>query len=1141
MGKKGVYKSRKLVIVTILVLLLQTLGSSFTVFAASDGQAPIVESIEVSPEEVTVGDTVVVKAEVVDNESGVRSVSVEFDSPSKSRNQTIRLNYNSESELWEGSYTIQDTDEAGAWTFKQLITFDNAGNGELYNAGEIANSSNLNFNVTNPNGDSAAPTIESIEINSNEVQVGAQIVVTAKVADSNSGVKSVSVEYYSPSKSRTQSIRLNYNIGSGLWEGSYLIKDTDEEGLWTFKHVITFDNAGNGELYNAGEITNSSNLDFYLTNPNGDSSAPTIENLVVSPSEVLIGNQVDVKAKVLDNGSGVKSVSVEYNSPTNSRTQTIRLNYNSESGLWEGSYTVQDTDEEGLWTFKHVITFDNAGNGELYNAADLDSTQNLDFRVITTTDEPIGNNVEPLPVTFTKTNEYWTQKDIKQDVFIGPNSVVTINGNVIIDGDVYVYGAIKNYGNLKITGTLHARNVYWGSNQTLYHGTVLMLGGTNMIPSMSLSNQAWEVPLKLYNQDLTVKDGHLKLEGATVPVVDVYVDGNKLALEEKGTFIVDVNDITKPSVKFEMKDVFGYTYTKQIKVNNPDAIFAPYWNDTATLRADEKGLTTIKLAWDKPVTTDGIKQYYIYKNGKLLETVQGTSTSYQVTGLTEKTSYQFSVIAEDNYNQKTEALTLTAETLKTAPGWPEGAFLHVPEYGSDFVILSWNQAITYDGVKQYHIYKNGALVQTVTGTTTNYKVTGLSPTTLYQFSVIAEDKYGDKSSALSVDWETSRVFPHWPENAALVYQTDATSVSLSWDEANTHDGVKYYHIYKEGHQIDKVEGTVKTYEAKGLTPNTVYQFTILAEDKVGQMSEQLSTSVKTAEQRLIRLSGKSRFETAIEISKKGWPQGSKTVVLARSDEFADALAGGPLAYQLDAPILLTRSTRLDSGVVAEMNRLGATKVVILGGKGAISLEVEKELKTYGLRVQRIGGLNRYDTSVKIAEMMVANGANTKEAVIAYGRNFPDALAIAPYAAMNKIPILLSEQKKIPKEVKEYLGNVRKTIVVGGETAIGSSVFNALPSPKRISGKTRYETAVQVVNQLDLRSEKVFVATGAQFADALTGSVLAAKNGGPILLVQRYKVPNEVKELLTEGGINEFYILGGLGAIDDITADSLLYK
>ena len=115
---------------------------------------------------------------------------------------------------------------------------------------------------------------------------------------------------------------------------------------------------------------------------------------------------------------------------------------------------------------------------------------------------------------------------------------------------------------------------------------------------------------------------------------------------------------------------------------------------------------------------------------------------------------------------------------------------------------------------------------------------------------------------------------------------------------------------------------------------------------------------------VIRLAGSNRTKTAVEISKAGFEK-ADTVVLASGNDFPDALAGGPLAYALRAPILLVRG-RLDDATREEIARLEAKKVVILGGELAVSKAVEEELAEK-YEVERVAGQNRYKTAVAIAE------------------------------------------------------------------------------------------------------------------------------------------------------------------------------
>lgn len=93
---------------------------------------------------------------------------------------------------------------------------------------------------------------------------------------------------------------------------------------------------------------------------------------------------------------------------------------------------------------------------------------------------------------------------------------------------------------------------------------------------------------------------------------------------------------------------------------------------------------------------------------------------------------------------------------------------------------------------------------------------------------------------------------------------------------------------------------------------------------------------------VVRLAGDDRIETAVEISKYHYPNGSNVVGIARADDFADSLVGGPL--MTDGPILLTHTDRLPDDTVNEILRLNPDKVFIFGGTEAVSNEVQTELE-----------------------------------------------------------------------------------------------------------------------------------------------------------------------------------------------------
>jgi N-acetylmuramoyl-L-alanine amidase len=277
-----------------------------------------------------------------------------------------------------------------------------------------------------------------------------------------------------------------------------------------------------------------------------------------------------------------------------------------------------------------------------------------------------------------------------------------------------------------------------------------------------------------------------------------------------------------------------------------------------------------------------------------------------------------------------------------------------------------------------------------------------------------------------------------------------------------------------------------------------------------------------------RLSGSDRFEVAVNVSKKGWSGGSTQVVLTNYNAFADALSAGPLAYKYNSPILLTHPNNLTAATKNEIVRLKASKVTIIGGTGSVSSTVENQIKQMGLTVERISGQDRYEVSYQISKKL----ANKGKAIIAYGLNFPDALAISPYASKNEYPILLTNRYEIPAVTKNALREkgVQQTIISGGEASVSAQVAQQLPSPTRIGGADRYEVATNVIRQLNLSTYNTFLTTGTTFADALTGSVLAAKYNAPMLLTRPTGLPLATKSIIQDKVIKQGTILGGTGSV-----------
>ncbi|MCA0172801.1 cell wall-binding repeat-containing protein [Bacillus sp. RAR_GA_16] len=286
------------------------------------------------------------------------------------------------------------------------------------------------------------------------------------------------------------------------------------------------------------------------------------------------------------------------------------------------------------------------------------------------------------------------------------------------------------------------------------------------------------------------------------------------------------------------------------------------------------------------------------------------------------------------------------------------------------------------------------------------------------------------------------------------------------------------------------------------------------------------------------LVGSDRFETAVKISKEIYPEGfkdnknEKTVVLTNGLGYADALSVGPLAAQLgNAPILLTRGASLDSFTKQEIQRLGAEKVLLIGGKSAISATVEKQVKGLGVTTERIGGVNRYETNIMINERL----DHVEGVFVANGLSYADALASSPIASASDWAILLTDKRELSTEALSYVKG-KETAILGGEAVISSNLEEQLKSSngsnvKRLSGETRYETLAAILNEYsnEMESDTVLLSIGQNFPDALVSSSLAVQTGAPLILVHD-ELNSSVQDVLFEYGmdnrVTSLFTIGG---------------
>ena len=185
--------------------------------------------------------------------------------------------------------------------------------------------------------------------------------------------------------------------------------------------------------------------------------------------------------------------------------------------------------------------------------------------------------------------------------------------------------------------------------------------------------------------------------------------------------------------------------------------------------------------------------------------------------------------------------------------------------------------------------------------------------------------------------------------------------------------------------------------------------------------------------RVIRLAGADRFETNLAILEEAGV-GDQEILVCTGVEFADSLS----ASALKKPILLVWK-ELTVGQKDFLKGL-ENSFCIIGGENAVSRGLAEEISAYG-ETRRIGGANRFETSVLIAEEFFDA---PESVVLAYAWNYPDGLCGGALAAAMDAPLILT-MEKYESQAAEYIQEqpIREAIILGGEGLIPDTSVHKL--------------------------------------------------------------------------------------------------
>ena len=288
-----------------------------------------------------------------------------------------------------------------------------------------------------------------------------------------------------------------------------------------------------------------------------------------------------------------------------------------------------------------------------------------------------------------------------------------------------------------------------------------------------------------------------------------------------------------------------------------------------------------------------------------------------------------------------------------------------------------------------------------------------------------------------------------------------------------------------------------------------------------------------------RVSGQTRYASAVAISKRTYPNGSGVVYIASGENFPDAVGAAPAAVNAGGALLLTKRDSLPSEVATEVRRLQPRSIVIVGGEAAVGAGVQSALSAIA-STSRIGGASRFAVSTALAAKAFPSGADT--AYVASGAGFADAVSAGSAAGADDAPILLTRPGAGPDaallDTLARLG-VRTVKIAGGTAAVSSAFESSLRSKgyavERLGGANRYSANQAINAQAFDYSNTAFIASGLAYPDALTGSTWAGSLNAPLFITTGGCVQPGIIAEMKSMGVGKVVLLGGSASLSgDVT-------
>ncbi|MFJ7729674.1 Ig-like domain-containing protein [Neobacillus sp. NPDC097160] len=367
---------RVISLLAAILLIISTVPIS-NVFASADDTKPVLESIHLDKKEVTAGETIKVSLKMT-NAAEIRYLNIYYPSPVTNQNFTVRLDYNSDSGLFEGNIPITNNFETGSYHLEMLSIYEVSGNSfSYYNLDMFKDG---DFIVS---GTSGTDLFESIAGDKKEVKLGDTIKFSIK-ATGNYGIDYINLYYDTPVSDSRITVSMYYNSESNTYDGSLPILSNTESGSYTLNMLSTYGSGPHIALYRSKNNELFANGDFAVS---GTSGEDILNSVNVDVKEATYGDTLNfsVKAQVPES---VRYLNINFTTPVSQKSFSVGLNYNNETKLFEGNLPITDNFESGTYILFMLSIYNTGNTTALYQSYYGDKFESGNFTVFTEENPP---------------------------------------------------------------------------------------------------------------------------------------------------------------------------------------------------------------------------------------------------------------------------------------------------------------------------------------------------------------------------------------------------------------------------------------------------------------------------------------------------------------------------------------------------------------------------------------------------------------------------------------------------------------------------------------------------------------------------------------------------------------------------------